>query len=85
MEPALTEPCETREQCPDCDQCQQCSPSRCRLCKTGGHDQGASELGGIFTHGQYMEWRKKKQPTVKACCAAERREGQESCADNTEN
>jgi hypothetical protein len=59
MEPALSE--QAREQCPDCDQCQQCSPSRCRLCKRGGHDQGTSELGGIFTHGQYLDWKKKKQ------------------------
>ena len=84
MEPALTDRRETGKQCPDCDQCQQCSQSRCRLCKKGGHDEGASELGGTFTHGQYLAWKKKKQSMVTVCCAAERREGRESCADDEE-
>ena len=76
MEPALSEANETRVQCPDCDQCQQCSTSRCRLCKKGGHDQGTSELGGIFTHGQYLEWKKKKQAAATDCCATGEAKGQ---------
>ena len=72
-----------RTQCPDCDQCQACSQSRCRLCKRGGHGRSASELGGAFTHGQYLAWKKKRASSgAPVCCGEERRGKQESCAQD---
>ena len=47
--------------CPDCNQCQKCSENRCRLCRKGSHGTAPSELGGGFTHGQYMEWKRRKE------------------------
>ena len=50
-----------REKCTDCYHCQMCAESRCRKCRTGGHRKQTSELGMVFTHGQYLEWKRKKQ------------------------
>ncbi len=49
-----------RKKCPDCYECQICSENRCRLCRQGAHCKGTSELGTGFTHGQYLEWKRKK-------------------------
>lgn len=73
---------ETRTQCPDCDQCQACSQDRCRLCKKGGCAGSASELGGAFTHGQYLAWKKKRASGVPVCPGQERRGRPESCAQD---
>jgi len=82
MTDQITDKPETRTQCPDCDECQLCSQSRCRLCKKGGHGCSASELGGAFTHGQYLAWKEKRASRDAVCCGAERRRKQESCAQD---
>ena len=38
-----------------------CSKTRCRQCKKGKVTGAKPELGPCFTHGQYMEWKKKKK------------------------
>ena len=49
-----------KEKCPDCVECQMCSKNRCRLCREDTHRDGSSQLGTCFTHGEYLEWKRKK-------------------------
>jgi hypothetical protein len=63
---------EKKEKCPDCHQCQMCAESRCRKCREGGHIKKKPELGVGFTHGEYLEWKKRKQEVrdeIAACPA----------------
>ena len=48
-----------KEKCPDCLECQMCSKRRCEQCKKGGH-KDCAELGPFLTHGEYTEWKKKR-------------------------
>jgi ferredoxin len=60
---------EKKEKCPDCHQCQMCAESRCRKCREGGHIRQKPELGSGFTHGEYLEWKKRKQEAQDAIAA----------------
>jgi hypothetical protein len=58
---------EKREKCPDCRQCQQCARIRCRQCLKCAHPAKTNELGPFLTHGEYLEWRKKKYHEKDSC------------------
>jgi hypothetical protein len=50
-----------KEKCPDCLECQMCSKRRCQLCKKGADKNCLYELGPFITHGEFLEWKRKKE------------------------
>ncbi len=47
-----------KQRCTDCFHCQGCSGERCRLCRKHGHSAPPT-LAGVFTYGEYLEWKKR--------------------------
>jgi ferredoxin len=59
--PQLASESEEKKKCPDCLECQVCSKRRCQLCRKGEHCAGSPELGPCVTHGEYLEWKGRKE------------------------